>query len=437
MGASMRRTKTYRSGRRAFCAYAVLVGAATALPVIAHAQTGDSYFLRNNNVSVLDRQQPGYEAIPHLIGSFDVLPSVTVAPTYSDNILASSANKQSDLIVGLVGNVQAQSNWSRNALALNAQVASQVYTDHSSENTTDFNLNGVGRLDILSQSNITATAGYSKSTYSRTSFNTFGNSSSPIQYDAFDAGLSSTQVLNRLKFQEGVSFVSTSYDNTTDFSGAPLDLSYLDSDTTNLTLRADYAYSPEVALFVSGVANNRNYGNKTLANSLDRSSNGYEVDLGADFDVSRLVRGQIQVGYLSQSYNSPLFHDVGGAAVHARVEYFPSGLTTVILSANRSVVDAVDPTAISILQTNGSVEVDHELLRNVILRGRLGYETDVFKGENRTDRRPSATLGANYLFNRHISASLTYNFIKADSSGAARVQSYTVNLVSLALTYKF
>ena len=408
--------------------------------MIAHAQAqqpGDSYFLRNNNVAVLDRIQPGYEPVPHLIGSFDVLPSVTVAPTYSDNIFANEANKQSDFIVGLVGNLQAQSNWSRNALAVGAQVASQLYTDHSSENTTDFNVNGIGRLDILSQSNITATAGYSKSTYSRTSFNTFGNSSSPIQYDTFNAGLGSTQVLNRLKFQENVSYASTSYDNTTDFSGAPLDLSYLDSDATNLTLRADYAYSPEVALFASGSANDRSYDNKSAINNLDRSSNGYEFDVGTDFDVTRLVRGQVQVGYLTQSYNSRLFHDVSGAAIHARVEYFPTGLTTVIVTANRTVNDAVDPIAISILQTNASVEVDHELLRNLVLRGRIGYESDTFKGENRTDHRPTATLGANYLFNRHIVASLTYNFLKADSSGTARIQGYTVNLVSLALTYKF
>ena len=420
------------------CVLAAMAGAAAMAPALAHAQVreADSYFLRNNNVSVLDRIQPGYEPIPHIIGAFDVLPSVTVSPTYSDNIFASDTTKQSDFIVGLVGNVQAQSNWSRNALALGAQVASQLYTDHSGENTTDFNLTGVGRLDILSQSNITANAGYARSTYSRTSFNTFGNTSSPIQYQTFNGGLASTQVLNRLKFVEGVNFVSTSYDNTTDFSGAPLDLSYLNSDTTSLTARVDYAYSPEVAFFVSGTFNDRSY-DRTTINPLDRSSNGYEADVGADFDISRLVRGQVQVGYLSQSYNSPLFHDVTGAALHARVEYFPSGLTTIIFAADRYVSDAVDPVAISILRTAASVEVDHELLRNVILRGRFGYESDTFKGENRTDHRPTATLGVNYLFNRHIVTSLTYNLIKADSSGSARIQGYTVNLISLALTYKF
>jgi hypothetical protein len=192
-----------------------------------------------------------------------------------------------------------------------------------------------------------------------------------------------------------------------------------------------------VALFVSAQVNARRYDDMPPLASFDRDSSGYETTVGADFDITRLVRGQVQVGYLNQNYASSAFHTVSGPVVHAQVAYYFSGLTTFTVTADRQVIDAVDPVAVSFLQTRGGLQVDHELLRNVILSGRFSYETDNFTGEQRDDRRASASGSVTYLLNRHLGLTGEYSFLNEDSSGAARISSYVVNVVSLSLVFQF
>jgi len=188
-------------------------------------------------------------------------------------------------------------------------------------------------------------------------------------------------------------------------------------------------------LFISTVLNTRDYDLRPPQTPLDRNSSGIEPTFGADFDITRLVRGQVQVGYLEQNYQSTTFHQVAGPAAQMAVEYFPSGLTTVTVNFNRAVLDAVDPNAISYLQTAESVQLDHELLRNLILSGRAGYETDVFSGEDRHDQRPTASFTATYLLNRALQISANYSYLDENSTGSAKIGSYRVNTFYISLTY--
>jgi hypothetical protein len=157
------------------------------------------------------------------------------------------------------------------------------------------------------------------------------------------------------------------------------------------------------------------------------------VTTGASFDITRLIRGQVGVGYLQQDYQSSAFHTVSGPAVNANVEYFLSGLTTITVNAQRQVIDAVDPQAVSFVQTVGGFTVDHELLRNVIISGRISYETDDFTGVQRNDGRTSFSLSGTYLLNRYANIHLGYSLLDVSSTGAARLNNYDVNVISLSL----
>jgi len=65
-------------------------------------------------------------------------------------------------------------------------------------------------------------------------------------------------------------------------------------------------------------------------------------------------------------------------------------LTTVNLSASRSVQEPVDITASGYLSSNVGIRVDHELFRNILLSARAGYGQDLYKGASRTDNRANA-----------------------------------------------
>ena len=301
------------------------------------------------------------------------------------------------------------------------------------QNTSNYSVSATGRLDILAESNITAALTAGHFVISRSAENTFNVTLTPIEYDQVAASLGGLQTLNRIQLTEGFSFTRVAYANNTDVTGAPIFFDEQNNDAFVLSGQADFAISPGVALFVNAVGNDRRYDVLPPATPLNRDSNGFETTVGADFDITRLVRGQLQIGYLAQYYASPEFHTVSGMAFHARVEYYPTGLTTLTLHLDRAVVDAVDPAAVSFLQSQVGVQVDHELLRNVILSGRAGYETDAFTGEPRTDYRTTASIRGTYLLNRHLGLTATYSFLNEYSSGLARIPSYRQNVVSISL----
>lgn len=418
--------------------WALPFAAALALcaPTLASAQSA-SYFDRNNAGGVLQRPRPDYQALGIDAGGFQVFPSLTLSPEYDDNIYAAPDDRASDLVTNISPSLQVRSNWSRDELDAFANLSSNIYANHSNESTTDYTVGGSGRLDILSQSSLNASFSYAHDTEARTSENTVNTASAPVQFDVISTSFGGVQTLNRLKFTESFNFERITYDDTTSFGGAPIPLNTLDGDIFQVTGRADYAINPQISLFLSAQANDRPYDDKPPVASLDRDSSGYETTIGADFDITRLVRGQVQVGYLAQNYASPLFRPVNGPTVHARVSYFLSGLTTLTFTADRQVIDAVDPVAVSFLQTRGGLQVDHELLRNVILSALVGYETDTFKGEERDDKRASASASVTYLLNRRVGLTGTYSFLNEDSAGADRIGPYTVNVLSLSLVLQF
>jgi hypothetical protein len=422
-----------RVNRTPACVVALAAICAWLVPSLAMAQSA-SYFDRDNNVSVLQRPRPDYQALGVDLGAFQLFPSVTTTEAYDDNIFATSTGRVSDWITTVNPTLDLKSNWSRDSLELTATDSSNLYAGTSSEDTNDYSVNMFSEIDAGTDSSFSGSVGYGHYHIARTSEVSFGDSVNPVQYDGLNANLGAIQTLNRLRFSESVAYFRTMYDDAVDQLGTPLPFSQDDGSQIVGDVRASYAISPDIALFVDGVYNVRSYDDLPPVTLLDRNSNGYEATVGADFDITRLVRGQVQVGYLSQHYESPIFHPVQGPDVHARVEYFLSGLTTITLHANRTIIDDVDPVAVSYLQTEGGVQVDHELLRNVLLAGKLNYEDDDFTGVQRDDRRTTASARATYLLNQHLGLTAGYSFIDVRSSGPARVGSYDANVLSLSLT---
>ncbi len=125
---------------------------------------------------------------------------------YNDNIFATTRRWFGDLIATLTPTVRVQSNWSRNALSLSATDTSTFYDRHSSENTSNYSVSASGRLDILTNSDMTAGLSIGHFAISRSSENTFNVTLTPIQYNELSANIGGVQTLNRLQFSERFSF---------------------------------------------------------------------------------------------------------------------------------------------------------------------------------------------------------------------------------------
>jgi hypothetical protein len=85
-------------------------------------------------------------------------------------------------------------------------------------------------------------------------------------------------------------------------------------------------------------------------------------------------------------------------------------LTTVTLTGTRDIQDSAVLGAAAYVSSNVRARVDHELLRNVILTGQVGWGKDEYTGIVREDERKSAGLAASYLINRTVGVSATYDY---------------------------
>ena len=425
--------------------------ASVAIPATALAQSvtqelgqeAQSNFARDRNVAVRERPHPEYEAIGARVGGFMLFPRIEGDILYDTNVFATPSNTQGDTIFRVKPDVSLVSNWNRHFLQLQAGADIGNYSRFSSENTVDWNAAALGRLDFAARTKLTGQIRHDRVTEARSSDNggILGAAlPKPVRYDDDNARLTLSKEFNRLKLTGDASWDQTRYAND-----GPFQLNLRDRTQTMGMGRADYALSPATALFVEVSANNRDY-RLHPAGIKQPDSNGYLALVGTNFELGHLARGEVGVGYESQNYHNSAFADVKGFGFRGKVEWFPSQLTTVTLDTSRSIEDSgilipfgAQRTAGGFLYSQGSVKVDHELLRNVIVTANGGISQSQFKTINRTDDRYTFGLSGTYLMNRHIGINAGYTYLHQNSRGTNLYLGprFSDNRVGASIIYQF
>lgn len=405
---------------------------------LASAQAAtDSNFARDRSVSVRQRAHPGYEALGVSLGAFTAYPKVAIGVEHNDNIYGASTNEVSDVVWRVQPEVVVASNWSRHSLQAYARGSINRYNDFDSENSEDFTVGATGRLDITRRANVTAGAQYASLTEPRTSSSSPVLAAHPIEYDQTSAFVTAGREFNRLKVSARLDYAKFDYQDGRTTAGAVVEQDDRDRTNTSLTARADYAVSPATALFVQVSGNKRDYRLSKPAVALIRDSDGVEALAGANFEIGAVMRGELGVGYIKQSYDDPAFKTIDGMGARALVEWFPTELTTVTLNGSRTVEDSGIPGSSGYLSSNVGGQIDHELMRNVLLTGQLSYGKDEYEGVDRNDKRLNAGVSATYLMNRHVGLTVGYSYFDQKSDGLAAGGDFKVNKVGASVTLQF
>lgn len=412
-------------------AAAVLVG----MPIAASAQDVGSSFSRDKNTSVKQRPRPEYEAMGQKMGGFTLYPRATVDLVADDNIYAVAAGETSDTIWRIKPEVALRSNWSRHALGLYASSTVSRYADNSDENSEEYTVSGNGRVDVSRGTFLTGNAQYQSLIEPRTAPTSPSASAEPVSYTVSSLGVSGVKEFNRLRATGKLDTKTFDYDDGTKVGGGPLTQRFRNRDETAAGLKLEYAVSPDTALFVSAVRNTRDYVANTPADN--RDSDGYVTTVGANFDLSQALRGEVEAGYMKQSYDNPLFADIDGASARGRVEWFPTELTTVSINGSRSIEEATAAGSQGYVSSNFGVAVDHELMRNLLLGAQAGYGKDDYEGVDRADKRRSFSASGTYLVTRNVGVVLGYSYLKQESTGLNQGSDFTDNKVTGSLSLQF
>jgi hypothetical protein len=420
----------------------ILGGAAllAAAPALAQQKVADapsqSMFTRDRNISVSQRPHPGYEVNPIPLGGFTGLPKLDVGVESNDNVYASPAAKKGDTVFTINPEFDLASRWSRNAVQAYARGASRQYSKYSTESTTDWQVGAAGRLDI-GRGNLTAGGDTGEFSEPRTSPNTSFVSTKPIRYTQSNAFVGATQEFNRVRLSARYDYSDFNYRNGVKPAGGGVVLEDdRDHHTSTVTGKAEYAVSPDTAVFVDASYNEHRYSLLPPAVAIDKNSKGSQVGVGANFDLSHVARGEVEVGYLKQDYARNL-GSISGLTAKAQVEWFPTQLTTITLIGSRGIQDAASTTSPAYVSGVFALQADHELLRNLILTGRVGTENDDYHNTSRTDSNTNASVGAKYLINRMVGVTLAYQYVNQTSTGTAPGPKYVVNRIIATTNLQF
>lgn len=406
--------------------------AACVLPQGAAAQTLGVYA---ENDTVLTRSRPGYDAIGLDLGGFRAYPRLAADLGYTDNLYAATAPKVSDVYASLRPRLSLDSQWSRHRLQLVLDADIRRYADRTTENSVQFGAAANGQVDIDSTSAIEARASFARRIEPRGSTGDLFIGGEPITYDQLSGMVSGSKEFGRMIVRLSGNFEEFQYADQT-VNGTLLDLSARNYRTVAGTARVGYSFGPGLAAFVSGSVNRSSYLDQ--ANVLNRDSTGYNVLGGVAFGFSRLLQGEVAIGYLNQSFENSAFHNIKGFAYSASLNWNPTRLLSLSGRASRTIQRSPIAGIAGVTQDDVSLSVDYELFRNLIVGARAGYTVSDFRGSPRVDHAISGELNARYLMNRNFAFTLSPGHVRSRPSGAkSSGRFFDVNRILAGTTLQF
>lgn len=412
------------------------------LPAAALAQVPNSYMLDQYfsqgvpgygtelGTTVLSRARPEYDPLGIRVGDFIVRPELDESVGYNSNVIGQVPAVGSAEVV-TDANLRFASDWATSSFGGAFNVTNTQVPSLPNQNTTSWSAGLGGTYDIgadtLSLAATHLSAFILPYTIDVISFTRPGVMYfTPIAYSLNDVRVGYTKVLGALSLTPAFDFTNVTYGTTTYEGlnglvlpppvggfvlGAPENQSYLNHDIYQGSVTARYEYAPLRDFIAVLRGSNIQYtspGNGQFGPS--RTGNAIDALVGLDYTANAVWRYRVLVGYEVREYQNYPTHSA--PVFEADVIWQPSGLTTVTLKGVRTIEDAVDLDVSGYTLTQGRLQVDHELRRNIILTGygsvvnaqyiNTGGGAETFFG---------AGAGVTYLLNRNVHLALTYDWL--------------------------
>ncbi len=383
--------------------------------------------------AVLERVQPGYVAPGIPLGSFRLAPSIATTGLYDDNIYGTQTGRVADEFLRIQPEAQLQSQWDRNSLSVDAKGTIDQYLHRSTEDAADYSVTTRALFDLDHATTLSTAVRAESDHQSRLSQDIFAQTVKPIFYTEQSGALVLTHDFDKLRLSATGRVARFDFRDGRLADGSVYDQQPSDNMSYRAGVRASYAQTPSLAWFVSASYNIRRFRVGTI-DTPKRDSQGYDLLAGVSFEPAALLRGSVGIGYIQQRFRLPFYTNLGGVGFNATVQFFPTQLTTVTFKGDRSVLDSGIPGSGGYLSTEGTIQIDHEWLRQLILSASVGYQNNRFNNLDRTDDRISAEASGTYRLNRYAGLKLDYARLDQSSHGTDRYRAFKDDRVTIGLT---
>jgi len=394
----------------------------------AAAQQRDAEAVQRG-VTVATRARPEFDPLGVRLGSFRLDASAETGVGFDDNLFGTQRDRRSSLVLSNGAAASLQSQWSVHALALTARIDNLTYADEGSLNTTEWSVGGLGRYDIDASSSVELAVSQRHAFLSVQTLDLQrAGAREPLPFDEQIARVTGRTRLNRLS---ATGFGQIRHVTFGDTGSGPLLDTTIGVDYTSYSAGTTVAYevSPGRAATLTLRAEELD-GEGSFARRIDSFT--WDALVGFVYDFDGIYQASVGVGYARREFRDASRRSLEGVGIDARLVYLPSQLTTVTLAVRRGVDDSVRSGGEGFLRTIGSLRIDHELQRNIILGGTVSYERREYSGPSQRASDAVAAVSAQWLINRNLSLTASYQHVTRFATSPG-IQEYDQNLVFLRL----
>jgi hypothetical protein len=318
----------------------------------------------------------GYDTNPGRLPETKGLPFWVVAPEF----LAISDWERHALVADLRGSY---TGYGGNLPAIVDGAASPAPTNIDRPN---FNGHIDGRLDVTEDTHLTAEVLLLAATDNPGSPNILAGLARYPVYTTLGGTFGVDHRFNRLEFWAGATVDRTVYQvsNLTDGTTST-------NDDRNFNQyggvgRLGYELTPAVRPFVEVEGDSRVHDLPLDRNGYARDSTGGYAKGGTTFEFSRLLIGEVSIGYAARDYVDPRLARLDGLLTAGSLVWTATPLTTARFISTTSIDETVVPGVSGVLTHLYTVEVDHDFRRWLTAIGKFTYGTLDYQGDGRFDK---------------------------------------------------
>jgi len=166
-----------------------------------------------------------------------------------------------------------------------------------------------------------------------------------------------------------------------------------------------------------------------------RNAHGYALLGGVRLDSSGMIVGQAAIGYRKRYFEGSNTSSQG-LTYDARIEWYPTALVTVTLTAEQQFRNSGIAAANTALVGTQSLSVDYELLRNLIVNVQGEHESDSYRRIDAHSDLKTLSFSATYTPRRMIQCVTSAKFRFNDTNRQAVVSSFNGFQGNLTLRFR-
>ncbi len=375
-------------------------------------------------------------------GSFKVSPKLDLEQKYTDNVLATETQQQSDFVTRVIPSVKVSKELGRHKAGFQGRASLQKAWEQTSEDIHDFYLGGAALLEGTHSLKFPVFASYQLEHTARENQRV---DYSELTVHPVESTLGQVQagfVLkpNRLSLQMLGTYQQRRYKNDSFIAGGEAVFDDRDFDTLKLDAEIAYEAQANWRPFIKFTGGRDAYLRRsylTASNSysgLERSNDLKRVLIGSDFNYKGLVYGEFGVGLENRNYDNPLIESVSIVSVSNKINWEPIEKAKLTLNLFQGTSEDNIISA-GIKKSVAGLLMDYELQHDLFLRGNLLYQNENFVDSTRVDKTYGAGVELKYFLTPNFHLGGGYNYGMRDSNQAG--SSYNQNSFIFKVTGAF